>query len=65
MADDGQQDLVAVDPQVVDAGLRDGRRLAHEARDAGTGHLEGEDSSTIARTAADGGIFSAAPRMSR
>ena len=41
--EDRQQDLVAVDADVVDAGLRDLGGLAHEARDAGARHLERED----------------------
>ncbi len=65
VAQDRQQDLVVVDAKVVDAGLRDLRGLADEARDPAPGISNASTSSTIARTAADGWILSAAPRMSR
>ncbi len=41
--EDRQEDLVAVDPEVVDAGLRDLRGLPQEPGNAGAGHLERED----------------------
>src|SRR6266550_1449182 len=42
VVDDRQEDFVAMDAEVVDAGLRDRRRLAEEAGDARAGHLERE-----------------------
>ncbi len=40
---DRHQDLVAMDAEVIDAGLRDLRRLPDEPGDPGAGHLERED----------------------
>ena len=63
--DDRQEDLVAVDAQVVDPGLGDLRGLRRNPGIAAPGISKARISSTMARTAADGWILSAAARMSR